>query len=397
MNDTRKYILFGTLGVIGLLTILGLWWRYAGSGSGSPMGSAIAVEIEEVRMGSIVQRIKVVGTLRADNEVTIHPEIDGRIKKINFQEGQLVNAGDPLVEIEDASYQAKSKEAQALLNFAKLELDRYTRLTDQSAGSLKNKERAQSELLQAEARYAQAALQLEHTIIKAPFTGYVGLKQFSVGALIDPRIELLTIVDVDPIKVDYRVPAKYLRSLSKGQEVKVTVDSFPDEIFRARIDALDPKVDSAANSVLVRALIPNKDGRLKPGLFARVDMVVGSKDDALLLPESSVLTSGDESSVYVVEEADTPNGKVSYARKVQVVVGISESGIVEIQRGLKDKEKVISVGQTKVQNGYPVRIVNDINDESEFDESLNKMSTADKAEKPKENAGSSSEEGDKNQ
>lgn len=382
MNDIRKFVLVITMIVIGFLSLLGVWWSFVKPDDKSLERPAIAVEVEKVRLGSIVQRIKVVGNLKADNEVTIHPEIDGKIKALNFKEGQLVNEGDALVEIEDASYRAKAKESQALYDFAKLELDRYSRLSEQSAGALKNKEKAQGDLLQAEARLEQAKLQLANTVIRAPFAGYIGLKQFSAGSLIDPRTELLTLVDVDPIKVDYRVPAKYLLSISKGQQVKVSVDSFPGEIFKATIEAIDPKVDPTANSVLVRAYIPNEDGRLKPGLFARVDMVVGSKDNTLLLPESAVLTSGDDSSVFVVLDGKIGDKPVKAAVKRQVVTGMSESGVIEIVRGLNEGDDVVSVGQTKVQDGAPVRIVDDAEADAAYDKGLKKVSEADADEKP---------------
>jgi len=394
MNDLRRFVIIVTICVIGALTLLGLWYSFFAPKSGLGLDrEPLAVEVEKVRMGSIVQRINVVGNLDADNEVVIHPEIEGKIKKLNIQEGQFVNEGDSLVEIEDANYRAKVKDTEAAYQNAKLKLDRYTKLSESSAGPLKNKEEAQAELLKAEANFDIAKLQLDHTNIRAPFSGYIGLKKFSVGALVTPQTELITIVDVDPITVDYRVPAKYIRSISKGQEVKVTVDSYPDKLYKATIEALDPKVDPNANSVQVRAFIPNADGKLKPGLFARVNMVVGSKDNALLLPETAVLTSGEESFVYLVVDAKTKAGQeVKIVIKRPVVTGMSESGVVEIVEGIKEGDVVVTVGMNKVYEQAPVRIVEDVSADEAFGEDLKEGQKVDKSEKADEEIESAEDE-----
>jgi membrane fusion protein, multidrug efflux system len=365
MNDLRKYVLIVTMSVIGALSVLGFWWQFYTPKGATADREPIAVEVEKVRVGSIVQRVSVTGVLDADNEVTIKPEVEGKIKKLNYTEGALVKEGDALVEIEDASFRAKLKQAEATLKFAKQELERYTKIA--SIVEFKKKENAESEVLKAEGAYELAKLDLDHTIIRAPFTGYIGLKEFSVGAFVDPRTELLNIVDVDPITVDYHVPATYLRSLSKGQQVKVTIDSFPKVEFKATIGAIDPKVDPLANSVAVRGYIPNTDGRLKPGLFARVNMVVGSKENALLLPETSVLTSGEESYVYKVVDQNVKGHAIKVAVKRPVVPGMSESGVMEIAKGLAEGDLVISVGQSKgIQEGAPVRIVEDVEADAAF-------------------------------
>lgn len=372
MTDIRKFVLVITMIVIGASSLLGLWWQFFSPKSGLGLeGEITTVEVEKVRTGSIVKRVNLVGTLDADNEVMIHPEITGKIKKVNFTEGAYVNQGDVLVEIEDGAYQAKLKDAEARYQLAKLEVERQTSLASANAGALKNKQKAEADFLQSEAAVEVAKLELDHCKIKAPFAGYIGLKSFSVGALVDQRTELLTIVDVDPITVDFRVPATYLRSISKGQEVKVTIDSYPDQLFKATVGALDPKVDVNANSVLVRGFIPNTDGKLKPGLFARVNMVVGSKDSALLLPESSVSTSGETSFVWQVVDAKTKAGQeVKISIKRPVVTGLSEAGIIEIARGLNEGDEVVTVGTSKVREQGPVKVVEDAEADETYNEEL---------------------------
>ena len=368
MRDLKKITLIIVMLVIAALSVLGLWWYFFGPKAGLGLEfEPITVEVEAARRGSIVRRVTVVGTLRADNEVLIRPEIEGKIKKINFEGGTVVQKGDPLVEIEDESFRAQVKEAEGTLQFAEAEYSRYERLAAQAAGPGRKKEEALAQKTQAEARLEQAKIKLENTIIRAPFTGIIGLKQFSVGSFIDPRTELLTIVDVDPIKLDFRLPAVYLQSISRGQDVKVTIDSMPDQTFQAKIDAIDPKIDQAANSVLVRAVIPNPKGLLKPGLFARVNLVVGAKDNALLIPEAAVLSRIDEEYVYRVVEVPINGVATQIVVRVPVTTGLSEGGVVEISRGLGEKDLVVTVGLSKVRDRYPVRIVEDIEASEEFD------------------------------
>lgn len=370
MTDLKKFIVIVMAAVVAATSLLGGWWIFfAPSGKNGLDFEPFTVEAETVRRGAIIRRITVVGTLRADNEVVIKPEIEGKIKKINFQGGNFVETGDPLVEIDPELYAARLKEAKATLEFATAEAARYASLAAQSAGSTRNKEKAEAEKLQAEARLEQAQLQFDNTTIKAPFSGIVGLKQYSVGGFVDPRTELLTIVDVDPIKVDFRVPATYLKSISVGQDVTVNVDSFPDEDFKAKIDAIDAKVDQAANSVLVRGIIPNPRGRLKPGLFARVNLVVGSKENVLLVPETSVLSKANDEYAFRVVEAPVQGVLQTFALRVPVTTGLSEGGVTEIVRGLSEGDVIITIGLSKVRDQFPVTVVDDVEAEEAFKES----------------------------
>lgn len=320
----------------------------------------LAVEAEKVRRGSIVRRITAVGTLIAEKKVVIRPEISGKITKIFFEGGTPVEANAPLIEIDDRMYRAQVKEAEARFELTKSEYSRSAKLAEKSAGTLKNLEKSAAELKTAEAQLDIAKIKLANTVIRAPFAGVVGLKDVSVGTFVDERTDLLTLVDVDPILLDFRLPGSNLKVISVGQTVNVTVDGFENKVFKAVISAIDAKVDPAAHSIAVRASIPNKRGLLKPGLFARVRVVTGAKDNALLLPESSVLSRGDEEYVYRVVDVPFEGVVAPRAMKTFVTTGLSESGTVEIVKGLKEGDLVVTVGQAKIRPGYPVRIVEDI-------------------------------------
>ncbi len=281
----------------------------------------------------------------------------GKIKSVLFEGGTYVKAGDPLVEIEDELYKAQLKEAEGGLAFAKVQYERASRLVAGKAGSIREKDRAYSELLQAEARYETAKIKLDNTVVRAPFDGVVGLKEYSVGAFIEERTELVSFVDVDPIKVDFRLPGIYLKSISKGQKIKVKVDGFPNKKFEAEIEAIDAKVDPHAHSIAVRAAIPNESGLLKPGLFARLKIVIGQKENVLVVPESAVTVSGEISYLFKVVEGKYKGKKISIAAKTAVVAGLSEGGNVEIIRGVHEGDQIITVGVTKIRDSFPVRII----------------------------------------
>ena len=357
--DKRKIAYISFFLVI-IPTVLLIGYYFLGVGKKDQLAyEGVAVEAQAVRRGSIVRRIAAVGTLVANQSVTIHPELSGKIKRILFEGGSFVEADTPLVEIEDEFYKAQLKEADGILKFAKLQYERAVRLLEKSAGALRDKDKASSELQQAEAKYDLAKLKMDNTIIRAPFEGVVGLNEFSVGALVDERTELLDIVDIDPIKIDFRLPATFLKSISKGQSFQLTVDGFKDEVFEAKIEGIDAKVDPHAHSIAIRASIPNKSGILKPGLFARLKVVVGVKDNVLIVPESSVITTGDDSFVYTVHEITEAGEKRLISMKTPIDTGLSEGGNLEIisGRGVKEGVKIITVGINKVQHGQYIRLV----------------------------------------
>ncbi|MBL0942454.1 MAG: efflux RND transporter periplasmic adaptor subunit [Alphaproteobacteria bacterium] len=374
-RQKRSLIILIITAAILLCLAAGAYWfvnRNAQPMGGLKPSDYLAVEAEKVRRGSIVKRITVIGTLIAEQKVVIRPEIEGKITKILFKGGSTVEAGAPLIEIDPRMFEAQVKEAEARFELAKAENARHSKLAAKSAGPVKILEKSVADLKGAEAQLDVARIKLANTIIRAPFAGVVGLKDVSIGMFVDPRTEVLTLVDVDPIVLDFRLPASYLKVISVGQQVNVLVDGFENKVFKATISAIDAKVDPSAHSLAVRASIPNERGLLKPGLFARVKIVVGAKDDAMLLPESSVLSRGEEEFVYRIVEVPFEGVVAPRAMKTFVTTGLSESGSIEIVKGVKEGDLVITVGQTKIRPGYPVRVVEDIEsaakDEDEDDE-----------------------------
>jgi membrane fusion protein (multidrug efflux system) len=195
-------------------------------------------------------------------------------------------------------------------------------------------------------------VQLEKTRIVAPFSGIVGLRRVSVGEYITAGQALVNLEEIDPVKADFRVPEKFLPAIRVGQTIHIKIDAFPDETFEGKVYAIDPRLDVAGRSLLVRAILPNKDQRLRPGLFARVTVLLQLKEDALSVPEQAIVPQGD--SQYVFKIVD---GKVQLTK---VVIGTRREGRVEIVEGLDVGDEVVTAGQLKIRHGSAVAIVNGV-------------------------------------
>lgn len=311
--------------------------------------SAISVEAVKVATGKIDHAIEAIGNLASNESVILSPEIAGRITDILFKEGQPVKSGDALIKLDDAISRAELAQVQASLTLSKTNYDRAKGLYAKSASSalVLDEALAKRNADQAGADLAQA--KLNKTVISAPFDGIVGLRSVSVGDYVNPGQSLANIESIDPIKVDFRVPEVYLNVLKSDQTINVSVDAFPGKTFQGSVYAIDPLIDSAGRTVVMRATLPNTDGILRPGLFARVNLLVGSNDKALLVPEEALVPQGGTPFVYVVRD-----GK---AVTVPVKTGMRRDGQVEITEGLVEGDMVVTAGQIKIRPNAAVKII----------------------------------------
>jgi membrane fusion protein (multidrug efflux system) len=208
---------------------------------------------------------------------------------------------------------------------------------------------AVSNLAVTKAAVELARVQLEKTQIVAPFSGIVGLRHVSVGEYITAGQALVNLEAIDPVKADFRVPEKFLPAIKVGQSIRIKVDAFPGENFEGKVYAIDPRIDVAGRSLLVRAKVPNAGKRLRPGLFARVTVLLQLKGDALTVPEQAIVPQGDSQYVFRID-----GGK---AKLTKVTVGMRRSGRVEILEGLSVSDEVVTAGQLKIRDGTPVTVV----------------------------------------
>lgn len=318
------------------------------NGGGAGMG--MPVEAAPVKVERINRVITAVGSLQSDESVILSPEIAGRVLKINFDEGQTVKAGDLLIQLDDAVYAAELDEARANLSLSRTNHQRAAELFRKGAGTERSRDEAFSRMKVDEARVGLAKARVEKMALRAPFDGVVGLRSVSVGDYVNVGQALANLEKMDVIKVDFRLAELNLPLVNVGQKLQVRVDAYPDRVFDGEVYAIDPRIGADGRSIVVRARIANTTGELRPGLFARVQLVVDSREDAIIVPEQALMPQGEAHNVYVVD-AD------SKVEMRTVKVGIRRKGEAEIVEGLKAGDVVISGGQIKVGPGMPVMVL----------------------------------------
>jgi membrane fusion protein (multidrug efflux system) len=322
-----------------------------GAPAGGPPGGMppMPVEAVPVRVGAMARTITAVGSLLSNESVVIRPEVAGRITEIAFKEGQRVAKGAVLIRLDDTVAKATLAQAQASINFDKAELARAEELLRQSAGTARNREQAAAKLQADQAAVQLAQAQLEKLTIAAPFDGVLGLRKVSVGDYVSAGKDIVNLEAIDTLKLDFRVPEAYLPAVRIGQTLGVSVDAFGGRKFDGEVYAIDPLIDVNGRALAVRARVPNTDGALRPGLFARITLTLTVDQNAVLVPEQSVVAFGTDQFVFKVVD-----GK---AAQTKVKLGDRRNAEVEIVEGLKPQDVVVTAGQLKIRDGAPVMVI----------------------------------------
>jgi membrane fusion protein (multidrug efflux system) len=312
----------------------------------------VGIEAKRVVTGTTRNEVRSIGVLRAKSEVMLKAEIDGKIESVHFVEGADVEEGQDLRRFEDAYYRSEANKYRSEYIARRSEYERVRKLYDQKAGSQKTLDEALAHMEEAKAQLDGALFQLSKTVIKAPFSGTVGiLKEGATsGNFVQRHTELTTIVDNSTMKVEFRVPVKYVDSIAVNQSVEITVDAYKGKVFAGIVDAIDSIVDHRSHSILVRAVIPNR-GELKHGMFANVKLITGEKSDVVLVEEGAIDREGAIEFVWIVDE----KGR---AYRKRVMTGAKDASGVEILAGLKEGEIVVTTGQLKLTDGTKVKILN---------------------------------------
>lgn len=309
---------------------------------------AVTVEVIKVATAALPQTLTAVGSLRSDESVVLRPEVAGRVSAILFKEGQRVTKGAPLVRLDTSINDADVQQTRANLTLAKSKYQRAIDLQKQGFVSTQARDEAENNLRIAEASLALSEAKFAKTEIKAPFSGVIGLRQISVGDYVKEGADMVNLEAIDPLKVDFRIPEVYVSQLRTGQSLEVSLDSQPGRIFSGQVYAVNPLVDAAGRSVVVRALVRNPDIALRPGMFARVRLITRDVKDALVVPEQALVPQGDEQFVYRVVD--------SRANRVKVEVGQRREGRAEVLKGLVAGDMVVTAGQPKIRDGSQVKV-----------------------------------------
>jgi membrane fusion protein (multidrug efflux system) len=314
----------------------------------NPRAAGIPVEVGRIEVTTVNEEVEALGTLSADESVVIAPEIAGRVVSLGFKEGERVKKGQELVKLDTAILDAELKQAQADLSLARDTFQRNQSLVQRGAGTQVALEQATAQLASNEARLQLAQAKLAQSTIVAPFNGVVGLRSVGVGDYVSVGKTLITLTNIDPIKVDFRVPEIFLSRVKVDQPIRVKVDAVPGRDFEGRIFAIDPVVDVNGRAIRLRAAIPNADLVLKPGLFARIIIIVDQRENALVVSETAVVPDGVGKMVFVVQD-----GK---ARRVSVELGRRLPGKVEIAKGLTPEMQLVTAGQMRLRDGAAVSV-----------------------------------------
>ena len=322
----------------------------AKSGAGGPPGGfAIGVEAIKVERTVITDDVTAVGTLGANESVVLRPEIAGRIESINFKEGAAVAKGTLLIALDASTQAADLQQAKANLALARSNYNRTEDLFRKKFVSASAQDQAASNLKVQEAATAQAQARFNKTRIVAPFAGVIGIRNVSVGDYVKEGQDLVNLEDISSLKVDFKLPERYLNRVQKGQSVELGSDAKPGESFTATVDAIDPLIDTNGRAIALRARLPNPDGKLRPGMFVRARLIFGQRNDVLIVPEEAMVPSGSDQFVFRVVD-----GK---AQRVKIKTGVRRNAKVEVVEGLGPEDLVVTAGQLKIRDGLPVRVV----------------------------------------
>lgn len=315
----------------------------------SQQNAGPAVEVAEVTIDTVRSEITAVGSLLPNEAVSIQPEIAGRISRILFEDVQQVERGAPLVELDKEILQAELAQAQSNLSLSRANFDRADTLLKQGTGTARARDEAWARLRSDEAGLDLAKARLEKTTIRAPFSGVLGLRSVSLGRYVTPADIIVTLQQIDPLKAEFRVPEIYLTSIRVGQKVEMTADALSDQTFTGEIYAIDPQIDVNGRSLRIRALVPNPEFSLFPGLFIRLTIIADTRLNAVLVPESAITPVGQERYVYRLV-----GDKVALTK---VELGARRPGMVEVLSGLNPKDVVVVAGQLRLRDGVAVDVV----------------------------------------
>jgi membrane fusion protein (multidrug efflux system) len=322
-----------------------------GAGKGEPKKGSGPVPVEVVTLvpRRAVEELQAVGTMRSNQSVLLRPEVTGRVAVIGFRDGAVVKRGQLLVGLDASLNEAEVAQSRAELELARANLKRTADLASKNFVSGSAQDTAQSNVTVLEAKLQLSEARLAKMRIVAPFDGVVGIRAVAVGDVVRDGTDLVNIEDIRRLKVDFRLPERAFTQLKVGLPVEVVADALPGGTYKGQIEAINPRIDAAGRSLEVRAELPNSDGRLRPGMFARVRVAVGDRADALLVPEEAIVPQGEGFLVYKVE------GDV--ARRVPVRLGVRRDGQVELLGAVKAGDRIVTAGVRVQRDGQPVRVV----------------------------------------
>ena len=319
-----------------------------------------SVSIAEAKSEVIPNLLTAVGGLAAVHQVDVTSDVSGRITDIMFAPGATVKAGNPLVQLFDAPDQADLANFKAQATVAQLSLDRAKQLASRQFGPQATVDSAQAAYDQAQAGIAKTEAIISQKLVRAPFDGELGVRHVEVGQFLTAGTQIVTLTDLSTLYANLTVTEKDSAALKVGQTVRILVDAYPGRTFEGKITAIEPQIATDTRNIRVQATLENPDHILKPGMFATTTVVLPDKPAVVTIPETAVDYTLYGDSVFLITEKKADDGKTSLtAVRTFVRSGNRIGGRAEILSGLKPGDRVVAVGQLKLQSGAAVAISTD--------------------------------------
>ncbi len=322
-----------------------------GKKKGKDTKPPVPVEVVKLKRGTIQQTYRTITSLEAENEVSVVARTSGILESIKVEEGDRVVKGQPLAQLDVEQLTLEAEQLQATSRKLGKELKRQQLLFKKRLGSSDALDKARYEFQAQQAQYKLANLKLKYATIRAPISGLISERLVKAGNLISNNDVLFKIVDPLSLKAVLYLPEKELSSISKGQQVFLKVDAFPEKVMHARVERIRPMIDADTGTFKVVASIDNDEGLLQKGMFGRVEIVFNTHKNALLLEQQSIITQDNRSHVFVVRDHK--------AIQTPIKTGFLHDGVYEVTQGLKDSDLVVSTGQQILKHDVKVEIVGD--------------------------------------
>ncbi|MCC6467335.1 MAG: efflux RND transporter periplasmic adaptor subunit [Alphaproteobacteria bacterium] len=307
------------------------------------------------------RQIEAVGTLQAIQTVDVAPQVSGIVSEIAFEAGQRVKKGDVLVRLDVSVEAADLKRLEAVRRMSQLTFDRARQLNEKQFSSQATLDQAKATLETSEADMARIRALMDQKVIRAPFSGMLGVRVVNLGQYVGPGTKLVGLQALDSLYANLTLPEKRLADVKVGQTIAIKVDTFRDRDFSGKITTIDPQLDQANRMVLVQATVDNAELLLRPGMFASATISLDRIERLVVVPKTAIDFSLYGDSVYVlVDGTDAAGGAIKRVERRAVSVGDQKSGLISIVKGLREGEEVVTAGQVKLQNNVPVLVDNSI-------------------------------------
>jgi membrane fusion protein (multidrug efflux system) len=359
-------IVLVVIGLLGGTKVLQFKTMMAAAKNFAPQPETVSSAV--VREEKWQATLSAIGSITAVQGVTITPEIAGTVREIAFESGAPVKKGDLLVRLDTSTEEAQLRSLEAQVQWAKVSLDRQSTLRTNELVSQSDLDSADAAWKQAVANADNMRAIIEKKTIRAPFAGRLGIRQVNLGQYLDAGKAIVSLQSLSPVYADFSLPQQELGQLKQGMKVRVTTDTYPERQFDGTLLAINPDLDPVTRSVGLRATFDNADEALRPGMYAKVEVLLPEEKPVLVIPAPSVLSAPSGDTVYVIEDqpAAKEGEKPGLVVRQQIVrTGRARGDLITILSGLKPGERVVSFGVFKLRNKMPVSINNDIVPKSE--------------------------------